>query len=1231
MTSHAPSRHRRRTIGLATAFVVAATLAIPSTGSLSPAQAAPDAVVPTDGLLADYRFDQTSGTTITNHGSGADATVVNGQNSQWTGSSLRFVGGAKTSATANWVRLPERLLGTANSATISTEVKFTAAMKRDYNFLWSIGSDSTNAYYFTSVRDNARTAITTRSNSGESNAASPSALTADRWYSLTSVIDGDAKTLSFYVDGVKVGSTPTQLTPASITDQSINAIGRSPWPDGFFAGEVSAFRVYDRALSDEQVDAINTTDATINTASLESLATGLLDSITLTDGDVTGEVVSLPTQRGAVSWESSNPAVISTTGRVTQPEQGEAAVPVTLTATATVRGVAQNRSYTLNVQPSTKSEQQRAEEAAALYVVPPTLTSGAELPEAPEGLNVALSNPQNATLDGRALSTDADKAVTATVDATIARSSHPDSTVTKTFTITLLPEQESAQLLSYNRTPTTDQEANNADVAYSMHLALDADGGWSPLNENYGIFFPTTSQTVPAGGTSSGILRSLKDPSVFTLANGEYGVVATRLARGGGSDGTEAHSVVLATSPDLRSYTEHALLRLDETGGVNSPTAVYDSAAELYRVSWTNDSGVDKTQAFTSLTDETAPVGRAAAGAAQLGRATGSTPVAEASDIPNYAAGTQLSVPSSIAAGLDQRFGRITNTGYTPFDTVTLDRGEELNTDELPTRVNLEYSDGSTGTLPVTEWDTSDVDVSTPGEYQITGEVTQTTYPTPFADERADPSVYKFDWNGTTKYLMIATNDLYGDNVVQQSQAFMPVRMADSISGLSDEAGAAEVKLLKRGDTDALGRTITGCFWAPEFHEINGRLSILFMPCYSNNPDMWTGRASIIQLNQDADGNDLDPSDPASWTKAQEVVRADGSALNQLAGISLDMTFFQDEAGQSYYSWQQLGANFIARVDPANPTRLTSEPVRIVVPEYAWDNTIAEGPNVLNHNGTFYMIYSGSTVGDTYTTGLVMADASGDTDLTDPASWTKLNYPVQKSGLFNGEWQLGTGHGMWSEDEHGNLIYVFHARTDNNGLSGRDMFVRRVHFDAEDIPVFDMELDEELAEPTVTATVVVADDADTDADADSSGSDADAEGNADGSDAGSDGSGASSDANAAGSDAAADGAGTDANAAAVGAADGGASESDADGSTGSGSAGVTGTGSSTGSGSDADSDSAKPGTRPSADGSLAQSGAQIGGFAALAALLLGAGALLLIRRRRAAATPAGLEEHTPSE
>lgn len=109
------------------------------------------------------------------------------------------------------------------------------------------------------------------------------------------------------------------------------------------------------------------------------------------------------------------------------------------------------------------------------------------------------------------------------------------------------------------------------------------------------------------------------------------------------------------------------------------------------------------------------------------------------------------------------------------------------------------------------------------------------------------------------------------------------------------------------------------------------------------------------------------------------------------------------------------------------------------------------------------MLHSGSAVGDSYTTGPVTAPSGRGIDLTSPDAWSRLNYPIQKSSIFNGEGQLGTGHGMWSLDEDGNRIYVFHARTHHKGLTGRDTFVRRVHSASDGLPVLDMTADEEVA------------------------------------------------------------------------------------------------------------------------------------------------------------------------
>lgn len=1058
----------RRRLALLTALAVgAATFA-----TTSPASAA----APGDGLVAAYDFRQISGSTVANSVAGSvlgAATIRNGQAADATAGGLTLRGGAKTS-TGNWVELPDDLLAGERSATVVAEVKASAAMLNGFHFLWNVGNESAaTEYFFASLNcGSGRTPLVGVKSAGVERLvqAQSCGITANQWVNVASVVDGATGRASLYLDGVRVADGAVDRTPADVRDQSLNTIGRAPWPDPLFQGAISAFRVYDRALSATEVAAGAQADAETHAAELQARARAVLDGLALTDV-TTSTDIDLPTAGGRVSWTSSDPALVSANGTVTAPVSGQPARTAQLTATSSVRGVTATATITVTVTASTETAAQRATRLAGLFVVPSVLEAGTAMPAAPAGTTVAVRSTDGGVVVTDGVVTGADGSITVRVT-----DSTTGATADRTFAVTVLPADSTAQLLAYNRVPTLVTEANNADVAFSMHLAVGADDGWRPLNENYGIFFPKTAVPVPANGPRDGDIRSLRDPHLFTLDDGGYGVVATRTARGGGADGSQTSSVLFARSGDLRSYDEVGMVDLGVTSGVNEPAAIYDSAADRYVVSWTSDAGAPMYTSFADLAD--------ASSRGEVRRGViAATAGVEGAQVPNFDSGNTVPVDGETLAGLEVRFGRVTNTGVAAPARVEIAQGSTLDATALAKRVELSYSDGSTATRPVT-WDAaslSAVDTATPGTYEVTGTVKQTEYATPFADERADPSVFRYDWNGQQKFLMIATEDIYGGNIDPQGGAHMPIRVANTIEDLSDEAIRAgrnvEIDLLRRGDTDADGGVMTGCFWAPEYHVIGDTLSILFMPCYNGangRPDMFTGQASIIQLKKDAQGRDLDPAVPANWTKAQKVLRGNGGILNPVQTISLDMTYVED-SGQSYYVWQQLGALFIARMDPADPTRLTSEPVRILAPEYAWDNVIAEGPNVYARDGKLYMIYSGSTVGDTYTTGLATAAAGQEVDLTSPNAWTKLNYPIQKSGVFNGAWQLGTGHGMWSQDEDDNLLYVFHARTDNNGLSGRDMFVRRVHFAADGMPIFDMETTEEVAPDNrrVTATVVV--------------------------------------------------------------------------------------------------------------------------------------------------------------
>lgn len=1093
--------------------LLAVLTAIPVTFAgvmMLPSSALAETTVPADGLVAEYSFENKpdDGITVDNTASASEvgaAEVQNPSDSLWSDKALTLTGGSKE-GTGSWVKLPADLLAGSSSATVQIEVKADPSMLSAFHFLWNIGNSSPNTeYFFASLNcgSNRRPLVGIKSSAVETLVQSASCTAkANQWMSVTATIDGSTKSAKLYIDGKAVAAGTVPADPSHVADQSLNTIGRAPWPDNNFKGAVSTMRVYDTALSAEEIASISDDDARIHE---DEIANAVIDGLDFADQTVNASYIALPSEGGAVTWTSSDESIITNQGVVNQPAKGEDDRTVTLTATTVTRGLSSSRSYTITVKASDKSTEELLADAATGYVIPTVLESGTSLPSATNGTEVSFAASDGITVseDGR-LSITGEERTSGSVTATISKAGAA-SPVQKTFKVQVLPASKAQTLAVYDRNATSVDEANNGDVAHSMHLALkdDDDAAFTTLNENYGIFFPLGYASQPLNMNTVDYARSLKDPSVLYMADGSYGIVSVRTKRG--TDTADArNSILLATSDDLLSYHEDpnsaGIIDVGETNGVNHPYAVYDSASTRYLVGWSDDNGVSKYTTFEQLIDADSQHGEVLVGEfSTLGIMDADT----AGGIENFRAGSTIPIDEETASALDVRFGRSQNTGVSNLSDITVKRNSSVDALQLPAKAELTYSDGSTGSLPIESWDTSDVDLTKVGEYTVSGTVKQTSYKVPFAEERADPSVYKWNWKHQVdgkdvteiKYLMIATNDIYGDVTWQRGTPHMPFRMADSIEALADTPGEAsglvasngynpkENILLSAGAKDSDGNSIMHSFWAPEIHEIDGRLTILFMAGYGST---WSnGKSVYMQLKQDANGNDLDPTQAANWDTPHPITRSDGSALataaNGSVGMSLDMTYFQDEQGQSYYAWQQLGATYIATMDPSDPSHITSTPVRIVAPEYAWNVTIAEGPNVTTRDGKLYLMYSGSSVGKTYTTGLAVADASGNTDLTDPSSWSNLNYPIQKSGIFNGSWQLGTGHGMWSEDEDGNQIYVFHAYANQSegyrNYSGRDTFVRRVHWAADGMPVFDMDSSEELASASVSFKVnVVSDD-----------------------------------------------------------------------------------------------------------------------------------------------------------
>ncbi|PTM58457.1 family 43 glycosylhydrolase [Desmospora activa] len=199
-----------------------------------------------------------------------------------------------------------------------------------------------------------------------------------------------------------------------------------------------------------------------------------------------------------------------------------------------------------------------------------------------------------------------------------------------------------------------------------------------------------------------------------------------------------------------------------------------------------------------------------------------------------------------------------------------------------------------------------------------------------------------------------------------------------------------------------------GCcaVWAPEIAHIDGVWYIYFSKGTENTT---TTQRMFVLSNPNKDPF------TGSWT----LTRLYDPANDYWA---IDHTVLENN-GQLYliYSGWANATNqdqnlYIAPM--SSPTKVSGNRVRIAYPQYSWEtNTtprVNEGPEVIVRNGKINIVYSGSgSWTDTYALGLITA--STDSDLLNPASWTKKSTPIFQSG--NGIY--GPGHHSFTKSPDG--------------------------------------------------------------------------------------------------------------------------------------------------------------------------------------------------------------------
>ena len=325
-----------------------------------PASAAND-----NGLMLHYSFSEMNSTGIVKDGSG------NGNDGTIHGDAELEYGRMYFDGKDDYVSMPEGLLKDTNAVTIA--INMCPGFDQIHYFAWNFGNSSSSGYMFLNTsRPDAklRFAITPAGNSDEEALASDNDVKKDTWSNIIVTIDGNKGKM--YRDGELAAENTFETLPSDLGNTTQNWIGRSPYGDALLTGYVDDFRVYDRALSADEVKELSdeytaSLNDEFNKAMIES---GLKN--------VVKEDLSLPTEAGgaSITWTSSDPAHLTADGRVTRPALGEMNADVTLTAEITKDGQTSTETFNVSV----------AAEGGGTYALNVTGERGAEISDTMVGL-----------------------------------------------------------------------------------------------------------------------------------------------------------------------------------------------------------------------------------------------------------------------------------------------------------------------------------------------------------------------------------------------------------------------------------------------------------------------------------------------------------------------------------------------------------------------------------------------------------------------------------------------------------------------------------------------------------------------------------------------------------------------------------------------------------------------------------------------------------------------------
>ncbi|MBN1806229.1 MAG: LamG domain-containing protein, partial [Sedimentisphaerales bacterium] len=205
----------------------------------------------TDSLVAYYAFENN-----TDDGSGNGYAASAFGNPQYVSGPTGYGTALSFDGANDYVRLPiGSVIASMSDITVSTWANF-SNLGGSWQRIWDFGKDD-QVYMFVTPRmgttGQMRFAITAAGADTETNITASATLPSG-WHHVAAVIDSASMTMMLYQDGRLIAEGPSPLLPSGLGETTENFLGRSQYAaDAYYSGSLDEFRIYDRALSVEEI------------------------------------------------------------------------------------------------------------------------------------------------------------------------------------------------------------------------------------------------------------------------------------------------------------------------------------------------------------------------------------------------------------------------------------------------------------------------------------------------------------------------------------------------------------------------------------------------------------------------------------------------------------------------------------------------------------------------------------------------------------------------------------------------------------------------------------------------------------------------------------------------------------------------------------------------------------------------------------------------------------------